>query len=109
MKTTPEQRIVELLLQVLQVTKQLAKAQTPPRSTTKPVTRSKVRGIYPHQSKFNPWRVQAWDTNARKSVYLGAFPTIAKAKAALAAFYNGEPISGGSKVVNTNMRLRRVA
>lgn len=87
-----------LLLEVLSIVRTLVHHQKPPRATTKPLTaESGVRGIYPHQSKYNPWRAYAWDTEGQKTVYLGAFPTVAKAKSAQKAYRMGATVIQAAK------------
>jgi hypothetical protein len=92
-----EKQIIELLSEVLKVTKSLVRQQAPARPTTKPVAKSGVRGIHPHQSKYNPWRAYVWNTTTRKTAYLGAFPTIAKAKAAQRDYRAGQPVASGTR------------
>lgn len=103
-KKDPHQQLVALLSQVLTIAQSLA----PARTVAKPGNAAtKARGIHPHQSKYNPWRAYIWDTRLRKSVYLGAFPSVAKARAAQKAYRTGAPIRTGTKaalrVVSTNM------
>lgn len=54
-------------------------------------------GIFSHQSKYNPWRAYVWDKALKKNIYLGAFPTVSKAKAAQTAYRKGQPVLGGTR------------
>lgn len=101
--------MVTLLLEVLQVAKQLTKGAAPvthrnlkaapglkkTAAVGKP-NQSGAAGIFPHQSKYNPWRAYAWNPAQTKQVYLGAFPTLKAAKSARAAFLKGEPVTTGT-------------
>ena len=99
----PHQRLVDLLSQVLSI----AQTLTPQRTATKPGNAAtKARGVHPTQSKYNPWRAYIWDTQLRKSVYLGAFPSVAKARAAQKAYATGAPIKTGTKAA---LRVVRAA
>lgn len=91
----PHQQLLGLLQQVMTVAQQLVQ----PMPAAKPGHNVKTKhpGIYPHTSKYNPWRAFVWDTRQRRSIYIGAFPSIAKAKAAQAAFRAGLPLTSGTK------------
>jgi hypothetical protein len=94
----PRTQLVELLSQVLSIAQALAPQQPEARTAAKPGNHSgAARGVYPHQSKYNPWRAYVWDTKLRKSVYLGAFPSVAKARAAQKAYAKAEPVKTGTK------------
>lgn len=88
----PQQRMLELLSEVLAIARTLA---PPPLPAGRP--RSAMTGVYPHQSKYNPWRAYVWDQRKHRSVYLGAFPSVAKAKAARQAYRAGAPVISGTK------------
>lgn len=66
------------------------------RQRTAPIA-SGVPGVFPHQSKYNPWRAYVWDKAAKKSIYLGAFPGVSKAKAAQTAYRNGAAVTSGTR------------
>jgi hypothetical protein len=109
-----EERIINLLLEMLEVAKTLAPKQsakqaTPaaiPNATSKPKGVSGVRGVYRHQSKYNPWRAAVWDKGLHASVQLGVFPGIAKAKAAQAAYRKNQTITTSPQAAT---QLRAVA
>lgn len=89
----PQQRMLALLSEVLAIARTLT-----PREPAAASTRRGARGgIYPHQSKYNPWRAYVWDTKAQRTVYVGAFPTKTKARAAQRAWFEGKPITEGTK------------
>lgn len=90
----PHQQLLALLHQVVAVASALA---APPAARPGNHTTSRTPGIYPHTSKYNPWRAYVWCPRSKSSVYLGAFPTVAKARAAQAAFRAGQPITSGTK------------
>lgn len=100
-------KMLALLTEVIAIARTVV--QPLPKAKPGHNTKSATPGIYPHQSKYNPWRVEVWDTALRKSVYLGAFPTIAKAKAAIKAYRAGLPVVGGTKAAHAPAALRRVA
>lgn len=111
-----EKQILELLGEVLRVTKQIVRQQAPTHRNLKAQlglkktakvgkpNKSGCAGIFPHHSKYNPWRAYAWNPEQTKQVYLGAFPSLAKAKAARAAFLNGEPVTTGTKAAGKAYR-----
>ena len=88
--TSPQHRLLELLGEVLAIARTLAVPTTAPRTTG-------AAGIYPHQSKYNPWRAYVWDTKLRKSVYRGAFSSKAKAAAAQKTYRTGGLTKSGTK------------
>lgn len=103
-RLTPEQQLIALLTEVLAVAHKLVD-QRPARQGR--VNASQVgTGVYPHRSKYNPWRAYVWDTQLRRSIYLGAFPSVAKARAAQKAYRIGAPITAGTKA---GPKLVRVA
>lgn len=98
-----EKQIVDLLTEVLKVAKHLVKQRA-----VKPAAvpgRKAANGIYPHQSKYNPWRAYVWDAAKHQTVYLGAFPNVTKAKKAQAAYRANQPITSGTRAA----KLRLVA
>ena len=101
-----QRQLLALLGQVMAVAQALAE----PLPASKPGhnVKSKHPGIYPHTSKYNPWRAFVWDGSVKRSIYIGAFPTIAKAKAAQQAVRAGHPIASGTKAVRV-AALRSVA
>lgn len=98
------------LLALLQQVMSVAQGLVQPLPATRPGHNVKTShpGVYPHTSKYNPWRAYVWDGNAKRSVYLGAHPTIAKAKAAQAAYRAGQPITTGTRAQRV-VNLRRAA
>jgi len=80
---------------VLRDSQQATVAPTP---APKAKSQKAAPGIYPAQSKYNPWRAYAW--TGKKSVYLGQFPTVAKAKAAQKAYLAGQQPKEGTRVAN---------
>lgn len=102
-KPDPQQRMLDLLSEVLAIARTLSPAQPVAQHGSR-AARSPGRGIYPHTSKYNPWRAYVWDTAARRQVYLGAFPSIAKARAAQRDWAAGRAVASGTKT-----HLRRVA
>lgn len=122
MKASTEQRILELLTQVLKTTQQLVKAQAPAKAAApaaaqpalkktakvgKPA-KSGCAGIHAHCSKYNPWRAYAWNKTTRKTDYIGAFPTIAQAKAARAAHLKGQSITTGTKAAGQTYKASKL-
>lgn len=99
MKKTTEQQITALFVQAMRTALALIDDKEKPttRKSRYVMPESGVRGVYPHQSKYNPWRAYIWNTETREQVYLGAFPSINKAKAAQAAFRKGQPTTSGTK------------
>ena len=99
-------QLITLLQRVIELAQQIAVPVQ--RTAAKPGNNAKTQtpGIYPHQSKYNPWRAYIWDTQMRKSVYLGAFPSKAKALAAQKAYKTGSLIRNGTKA---NIQLVRGA
>lgn len=93
----PQQRLIELLTEVVAVAKVLTGNSQPPRATSRHTGESGARGVYPHQSKYNPWRAYVWDTRLHKQVYIGAFPSVAKARAAQKNYRAGTPVTDGTK------------
>jgi hypothetical protein len=93
-KVDPQHRMLELLSEVLAIAHTLAPAAPAARTGT---PRGARGGIYPHQSKYNPWRAYVWDTKLRRSVYVGAFPSKVKARAAQRAYSAGAPVVEGTK------------
>lgn len=93
---TPQARLIALLGEVLAIAESMG-------SPAQPVAKGRIKagpagdGVYPHQSKYNPWRAYVWDTKLRRTVYLGAFPSVSKARAAQRAYRAGEPITNGTK------------
>lgn len=99
----PQQKMLDLLAEVLAIARQLAPLTTAQRHGPA-ATKSPGAGIYPHTSKYNPWRAYVWDRAQRRSIYLGAFPSITKARAAQRDYRAGQPVEGGTRAA-----LRRVA
>jgi hypothetical protein len=97
-----QQRMLDLLSEVLAIARTLAPLT--PAQHGPAARKSPGAGIYPHTSKYNPWRAYVWDRAAGRQVYLGAFPSIAKARAAQRAHLTGAPVVDGTKA-----HLRRVA
>lgn len=97
-----QRQLLTLLGQVMAVAQALAE----PLPATKPGhnVKSKHPGIYPHTSKYNPWRAYVWDGDAKRSLYIGAFPTIAKARAAQQAVRAGQPVPSGTKAARPVLR-----
>lgn len=98
MKKTTEQQVVALFVQALRTALALID-ETPPAATT---TKSKTKlanGIYPHQSKYNPFRAYVWDKAAHRTIYLGAFPSVNQAKLAQRAYRKGQAITSGTRAV----------
>lgn len=89
-----ERQLIDLLQQVLVVAREIV---TPTARPTTKRQRSSNTGIYPHTSKYNPWRAYVWDTAKRKSVYIGAFPSVSKAKAAQRDYRANRPVASGTK------------
>ena len=98
------------LLALLQQVMAVAQGLVQPLPATRPGHNVKTKhpGIYPHQSKYNPWRAYVWDGANKRSIYLGAFPSIAKAKAAQAECRAGLPVSTGTRAPRV-VHLRRAA
>ncbi len=94
--STTEQQILNLLSEILQVVKPIAGRSAHARSSGKPNVTG-MKGIHAHQSKYNPWRAYVWDKHIKTNVYLGAFPSISKAKAAQTAYRKGTAITSGTK------------
>lgn len=91
----PHRQLLDLLQQVMAVAQTLV---TPlPATRRSNATKSKHAGIYPHTSKYNPWRAFVWDANKKRSVYIGAFPSVARAKAAQQDYRDGRPLASGTK------------
>lgn len=95
MNKTTEQQVLNLFVQAMRTALAIIDEKATP--APKPAKKAAV-GIYPHRSKYNPWRAYCW--NGEKSVYLGAFPSVAKAKAAQKAFRAGQQPKDGSRVAN---------
>jgi len=99
---TAEKQIVDLLTQVLKVAQTLVK-QRDTTQTAAPVPKRSRRvsalgvGIFPMQSKYNPYRAFQWDKELHKNILLGGFPSIAKAKQAQKDYLAGRPIASGTK------------
>ena len=91
MKKSTEQQIAALFVQAMRT----ALALIDDKAAPKAASAKTAKGIYAHQSKYNPWR--AYERDGSKTIYLGAFPSIAKAKAAQKAFRHGRPIVSGTK------------
>lgn len=94
MTRNTEQQIVALFVQAMRTALALVDSQT---TVEKLASVTISPGIYSHQSKYNPWRAYVWDKAHHKTVYIGAFPTINKAKAAQRAFREGRPITSGTR------------
>ena len=94
---------IALMKQAVRIA-ELIKAQQTPAARSN--TSGLGTGIYSHQSKYNPFR--AYYNRDGVTTYLGAFPSIAQAKAARQAFANGKPIKDGTKA-RPVARLVRVA
>lgn len=90
-----EQQIINMLTEVLKIAKHMVKHPQQPVSKKQP--KKAATGIYPHQSKYNPWRAYVWDKTKKQTIYLGAFPSINKAKLAQKAFRAGRPIIEGTR------------
>lgn len=99
---TAQQRMLDLLSEVLAIARVLAPVQ--PRAHGPVAVKSPGKGIYPHTSKYNPWRAYVWDPELRRTVYLGAFPSVAKARTAQRDYRAGQRPSTGTKA-----QLRAVA
>lgn len=98
-KKTTEQQVLALFVQAMRTA--LAIIDEKEKTAEKPADRSiqaAAPGIYPAKSKYNPWRAYAW--TGEKSVYLGQFPTVAKAKAAQKAYLAGQQPKDGTRVAN---------
>jgi hypothetical protein len=93
-KNDAQQRLLDLLSEVLAIARTLAPVE---RHHGPIAAQSPGRGIYPHQSKYNPWRAYVWDRKKRRAVYVGAFPSIAKARAAQHDYRAGNPVASGTK------------
>lgn len=89
-----EQQILNLLGEILQVIKATSAIEAP----------KLPKGIFAHQSKYNPWRGYVWDAKIKKSIYLGAFPIVNKAKAAQTAYRKGQAVASGTKAVLTLLK-----
>lgn len=98
---SPQQRMLDLLSEVLAIARTISAPQT---AASRQSSSAPGRGVYPHRSKYNPWRAYEWDRSRGRMTYLGAFPSIAKARAAQRAFRAGRPITEGTKT-----HLRSVA
>lgn len=98
--TRKEQLLLRLLRQVLAVANEIAQPAKP--AAVAP------RGIYPHKSKYNPWRAYEWDAGVGKCVYLGAFPSITAARRAQREFRSGSTPSAGTRAANGRPALRMV-
>ena len=100
MKKSTEQQVLALFVQAMRTALALIddKEKT---STAKPGRRDASQiapGIYPAKSKYNPFRAYVW--NGEKSIYLGMFPSINKAKAAQRDYRKGQPPKEGTRVAN---------
>jgi len=87
------------LLALLQQVLELAQQITTPRTTGRPsnAAKSSTPGIHPNPSKYNPWRAFVWCPVMRKQVYLGCFPSKAKALAAQKDYRSKTVITEGTK------------
>lgn len=87
-RETDSQQLIALLREVLAIANRL--------STRERTSSARVhKGIFPHQSKYNPWRAYWWDKAKQKTIYLGAFPSLARARAAQRAYDSGKPVLAG--------------
>lgn len=109
MKKTTEQQITALFVQAMRTALAIIDEKEKPaaRGSRYVMPESGVRGVYPHQSKYNPWRAYVWDKETCKQMYLGAFPTINKAKAAQTAYRKAQPVTSGTKAAA--LRIVKVA
>lgn len=108
----PQRQMLALLTEVLAIAKGLAQTQTMQGQRRKAAPGHNVKsdhpGIYPAKSKYNDWRAYVWDTAVNRSVYIGMFPSISKAKAAQRAYLAGKPMPSGTKASKV-VTLRAVA
>ena len=101
MKKSTEQQITTLFVQAMRTALAIIDEKQPsaPPRLGHTAVRELPTGIYPHKSKYNPWRAYVWDKTLHKSIYIGAFPSINKAKAAQTAFRKGQPLASGTKTL----------
>lgn len=112
MKTSTEQQIVQLFVQAMRTAlalvddteKPAAKATPGKKKTPGKTGASGFKGICTHRSKYNPWRAYVWDKALQSTIYLGAFPSINKARAAQKAYSNGQPVTTGTKAAKATFK-----
>lgn len=97
MKKSAEQQITALFIQAMRTALAIIDEKKPAPRIGHTAVRELPTGIYAHKSKYNPWRAYVWDTASHKAIYIGAFPSVAKARAAQKAYINGEPVKTGTK------------
>lgn len=85
-----EEQLITLLTEVLKVAKHLVKQRVVEAKTTR-------------AAAYNPWRAYEWDKVKHKNIYLGAFPSVNKAKEAQRAFRNKQPVTSGTKAVKLHL------
>lgn len=103
---TPQQ-ILAVFEQALRLALALIEAdKTPATRAPRRDASSIAPGIYPAQSKYNPFRAYVW--NGEKQVYLGMFPTVSKAKAAQRAYRKGRQPADGTRKANSRAPLQIV-
>jgi hypothetical protein len=91
MKKSTEQQILALFTQALRTAVALLEERG--------VESAKLpTGIYPHRSKYNPFRAYVW--NGEKQVYIGASPTVSAAKRAQRDYRAGKQPATGTRVAN---------
>ena len=108
MKQSTEQQVVALFVQAMRTALALIDEKSKPAKTTAHKHAAVANGIFPHQSKYNPWRAYIWDKATHKTVYLGAFPSVNQAKLAQRAYRKGQPVAKGTKAPALRL-VRRAA
>ncbi len=101
MKKSTEQQVVALFVQAMRTALAMIDEKEEAPAAAPKAARSRPKHIYPAKSKYNPWRAYVWTGGKDgKTVYLGQFPTIARAQAAQKAYYAGRPLKDGTRVAN---------
>lgn len=88
-----EAQLISLLHEVLKVANHLVSHRKHSGSKNGNTGHS---GIFAHQSKYNPYRAYTWDKGLQKTIYLGAFSSIQKAKKAQQDYRAGRRVTAGN-------------
>lgn len=104
MKKATEQQVINLFVQAMRTA--LALIDDKAYRTSRATKSALPTGIYPAQSKYNPYRAYEW--NGRKPIYLGMFPSLAAAKRAQKAYRTGRQPQDGTRVANRRAPLTLV-
>jgi hypothetical protein len=96
MKKSTEQQVLALFAQAMRTA--LAIIDEKPVKSQRRSASSVAPGIFPAQSKYNPYRAYAW--NGEKNVYLGMFPSVAACKRAQREYRAGKQPTAGTRRAN---------